>query len=597
VSGLTVVYNLDGRPADPAICERMTAVISHRGPDGTNHFVDGPVGLGYCSLRSTPESPRETQPLSDETGSLCLVMDGRVDNGSELRADLLARRAILRTDADAELVLRAYELWGDDSPRRIVGDFAYVIWDKPKQQLFCARDHLGIRPFYYFFDGRTFLCASEPRALLEHPTVQPRPNEGMVAEYLAYEITSVEDTLYEGIQRLPPAHFIVVRPSGFRKQRYWEINRSHQICYKADQEYVDHFNRVFKEAVRCRLRSHRPVAAELSGGVDSSCVVGMCQYLLRGGFVPDVGFETFSLVFPGLPADETAWFRQVVDFWNLNSNEVPAPPDPAWYPACAKRYLDLPDHANGHMADFCSTLAYQKGCRVILTGLGGDDWFGHPPVPQSRLRRAFYRLRAQPDLDGIRSLLHDSIRVVRRAGTSRTAAVPWIPDAFALRSRLAERIKRKKRHDPLSHPVRLYCLEMKDRASARCGVEARHPYHDRRLIELLFAFPPDLFQRAGHNKYILRQAMRGLVPESVLQRLTKAEFSHTSAQLFECDSISAVFQSARIASQGWIDQGRVAAMFHEFISLWNRGQRDNLPHVWPLDMVLGIELWFRAAFP
>jgi len=136
---------------------------------------------------------------------------------------------------------------------------------------------------------------------------------------------------------------------------------------------------------------------------------------------------------------------------------------------------------------------------------------------------------------------------------------------------------------------------MEDRAAARCGIEARHPFHDRRLIELTLALPPDQFLRLGQNKFILRQAMKGLLPEPVLQRSTKAEFSHTSAQLYECDALSSVFHSARIARNGWIDQHCVAEMFRESMERWKHSQND-LPHVWPLDSVLGIELWFRAAF-
>ena len=138
---------------------------------------------------------------------------------------------------------------------------------------------------------------------------------------------------------------------------------------------------------------------------------------------------------------------------------------------------------------------------------------------------------------------------------------------------------------------------MKERASARCGVEHRHPFHDRRLIELALALPPDQLQRGDQSKFILRQAMKGLVPDPVLQRRDKAEFSSVGAREYESDTIARLFHSSRIAEQGWIDQARVTAMYREFMETWNHGQKDCLPHVWPLDMCLGIELWFRAAFP
>lgn len=196
----------------------------------------------------------------------------------------------------------------------------------------------------------------------------------------------------------------------------------------------------------------------------------------------------------------------------------------------------------------------------------------------------------------------------RRIHKSSDPLASWIPDAFARRTRLAERVRKPPPDGPfashaqsglygrLANASLVHFLEMKDRASNRCGVEHRHPFHDRRLIELALALPPDQLSRQDQSKFILRQAMKGLVLEPVLQRRTKAEFSHTSAQVFESDRIAPLFYSAVIAEQGWIDQARVTDMYREFMEKWNQGQKECLPHVWPLDMFLGIELWFRAAF-
>lgn len=160
MSGITGIYHLDGRPVDPALLRRMTDIIGHRGPDGAGYWLDGPVGLGHRMLHPTPESLRETQPLLDETGNLCLTLDGRVDNREELRTALEDKGTKLRTDTDAELVLQAYECWGEECPKKIIGDFVFVIWDGRMRQLFCARDPLGVKPFYYYTDGRTFLYGS-----------------------------------------------------------------------------------------------------------------------------------------------------------------------------------------------------------------------------------------------------------------------------------------------------------------------------------------------------------------------------------------------------------------------------------------------------
>ena len=580
--GLAGVLNLDGGLACPTVLGESRL--------GTA----GPVGMAG--------------PQSHATSSgLLIALDGRIDNREELKAALADT---LHSETDGELLIRAYQRWGEDSPSHILGDFAYVIWDPRERRLFCARDYLGIRPFCYFTDGRVFLWSSDPHQLLNHPAVPKRPNEAMVAEYLAADLCSLEETLYQGILQLPPTHSITVDSKGVRKQRYWDADLARQVRYKEDSEYEDCFRQAFREAVRCRLRSPGPVGAELSGGVDSSCVVGMCQSLFRDGIASGQGFETFALVFPGHACDETAYQHQVVQFWNLKSNEVPVPPDPLWYFDCARRYLDMPDHANCHMSDFPAVLARQKGIRVMLTGLGGDDWFtGLAPSQGSRARRALHRLRTQPSFATLRSLSAGfaGLALTRMGWDRSERADHWIPEPFHSRTRrpagepLSQPSQRfaspaqRYLYECLSDPFRLHCLKMKDRASARCGVEHRHPFHDRRLIELSLALPPDQLWRGGQGKSILRRAMKGLVPDEILQRNTKAEFSHASAQLFGSDSIAPVFHSLRIAEQGWVDPKQVSAIYQEFMSVYRSGN-ETPPRGWPLSMILGVELWFRAAF-
>ena len=246
---------------------------------------------------------------------LCLTLDGRVDNRDALRSAIEARRFPLRSDTDAELVLRAYQCWGEQCPQYIIGDFAFVVWDGRKQRLFCARDILGMKPFYFYTNARLFLWGSELRVLFEEPAVPREPNEGMVGEYLANRISSKEETLFRGIMRLPPAHSLIVRPNLLSKVRYWDLEPQRSIRYKTDQEYCEHFLAIFREAVRCRLRSNGGVGAALSGGVDSSSVVCMAQWLYQNSMVVNTSFETFSLVFPGQHCDESEYIQEVVEQW------------------------------------------------------------------------------------------------------------------------------------------------------------------------------------------------------------------------------------------------------------------------------------------
>lgn len=300
MSGITGVCNVDGRPVDPALLQRMTQAIAHRGPDGIGHWLAGPIALGHAMLYTTPESLRETQPLSMDLtrqGGLCLTLDGRVDNRSELWAALKSKGCAPRADTDAELVLRAYECWGEDCARHIIGDFAFAVWDGPNRKLFCARDLRGIKPFYYVFDGRAFIFSSELRPLLDAPGFERRLNSGMLGEHLCDCVTSQEQTLYQNILRLPPAHRLVLKDGALRVSRHFDFDPGKSIRYGSDQEYAEHFFEIFREAVSCRLRSHAPVALSLSGGLDSCSILGMAGQLAKDGVIANSHLASYTLTF------------------------------------------------------------------------------------------------------------------------------------------------------------------------------------------------------------------------------------------------------------------------------------------------------------
>ncbi len=206
MSGICGIFNLDGRPADPELIQRMTAAIAHRGPDGIHHVIDGPVALGHCMLCTTPESLHETQPLWDETKQYCLTLDGRVDNREELTRDLKSAGAILRDDTDAELVLKAYITWGDMSPRKLSGDFAYLIWDQVSRSLYTARDVFGLRTLYYAPVGESVLLPPKSRHLFANPSVTRAPNEEALARFFS-GLCSVDptETFFKSILAFPPA--------------------------------------------------------------------------------------------------------------------------------------------------------------------------------------------------------------------------------------------------------------------------------------------------------------------------------------------------------------------------------------------------------
>jgi asparagine synthase (glutamine-hydrolysing) len=634
MSGIAAIYNFDRRPVDLALLERITEAAAYRGPDAGGVWHEGRAGLGHRMLHTTPESLRETQPLVDTTAKLALVMDGRVDNRDELITDLRAHGVRLADETDAEIVLRSYELWREDSPRRIIGDFAFVIWDGREQQLFCARDPFGIKSFYYHRDARRFLCGSELHQILEDATVPHEPNEGMVGEYLADRIRNREETLFNGIFRLEPAHYLIIRESGLVKRRYYDIDPENRIVHGSDDEYAAHFLELFKQAVACRMRSCTPVGAELSGGLDSSSVACTVQLLLKSGACAAPGFETFSAVYPGLPCDESEYIASVVEKAGLKANLLrPGPTPPGKWVTEARRFGDFPGYANGLMNEAVLDSVRAKGMRVVLTGVGGDEFltgsFRHCADLLSRLelraligylRDAFSRYGLEPwrlgDLPAVAAIMRDvvrplvplpAVRALKRL--RRRDPVPsFINREFARRSALAERLTVEEKvpnafsfaqahmYGALLDGRLCQAAEQGSRSDGAYGIESRHPFYDRRIVEFAFGIPEEQRHWRGLTKLVLRNAMRGILPEKVRQRRTKAEFSSTVLQELEALGGERLFASLAIAELGWVNQEEVRRMYRRAVAISAADGDPALTRLRELWRLFGIDLWYRVGF-
>jgi asparagine synthase (glutamine-hydrolysing) len=578
-------------------------------------------------LYTTPESLAEKQPFAEETGNYCLSFDGRIDNRDELKKQLQLSGASLKTDTDAELVLRAYQYWGEDCARRLLGDFAFAVWDHQRQQLFCARDILPVKPFYYYLDKNVFVFASELQALFSCAVVPRKPNEAMVGEFLAGAITHQEQTLYQDIFRLPAANYLVVRRDHVQKTRYWDIESTKQIRYRTDRDYADHFFELFKAAVQCRLRSHTPVGAYLSGGLDSSSVVGMVQFLVTREKIADPKLRTFSLIFPGLPADENAYIREVIHMWGLNAEtQIPPTPDPSEYVGEVNRYQDFPYYPNGSMSNCLRASAQAKGIRVLLTGLGGDDWLSgssyHLADMLRQLRFTSFVRQARFDSQtlsfnpsthrmirfGIWPTLPIFVRRAIRRMRHRGKPPVWIDAKFARRINLQSRTHQEIMRHPFSSFAQAdlyrsafsgfgsHFAEVEERAASWFGIEQRHPFHDRHIIEFALALPENQRWRGNEPKFILRNAMRDLLPESVRQRQTKAEFSHVFAEVLRQKHCNDSFASSAISTMEWVDGKELRRLYLETIHRYESGDEGYSAHVWTLWLAYGIDLWLRAVF-
>ncbi|MBI4454475.1 MAG: asparagine synthase (glutamine-hydrolyzing) [Acidobacteria bacterium] len=541
MSGIVGIWDLEGRPLDPALIKRMMDRMAHRGPDGANHWISGSVGLGHRLLRTTPESLSEKEPISDARGECLLVWDGRIDNRDELLSVTgLHGDELQRSDAD--LLLAAYRRWDLECVKRILGDFAFAVWDAKKQRLFCARDPFGVKPFYYHWDGRRFIFASEIKSLLDHPAVVKRPNESMIADYLLMDFRDPEVTFFEGIKQLRPAYFLCVEKGSLSLHRYWDFDPSANVHYSGDEEYLDEFRNLFRKSVQCRLRAKSPAGMLLSGGVDSTAVTAMAESIRLGnGQAPEL--EAFTLLAEGLRQEEWDAIERLKQKCGTQVHSIPQRKD--YEPLTLFEVFLHPGETLHH--DVFLTVpailnaAAARGCRILLTGLGADELSQYGEIGflkdllrSGRLTRLLREAAAGSTAYGgdgngrpmvlklLWTELPPRIRWLVKMISGRQ--VPqWFQPSFADRVNLKWRTERQtpRRFPTLCQEETRHCLTAAawtlgmnyvDELTSGFSIECRHPYADRRLVKFFLAIPPETRMKFGHRKMFVQRALEEVVP-------------------------------------------------------------------------------------
>jgi asparagine synthase (glutamine-hydrolysing) len=553
MSGIAGIIHFDGQPVAPGLIESMTHSMQNRGPDGIHHWRRGSVALGHCMLRTTPESLEENQPLANEDESLVLVMDGRVDNGEDLRRDLLGRGAILRDRTDAELVLRAYEVWGAQCPDRIIGEFAFFVWDERRRTLFGARDAAGTRHFYYHAGQGWFGFASEIKGLLATGLIAARLNESRVLDYLVVEYDRDDQigTFYQDIVRLPAGHAIEISAQGARTWRYWEPGNLTVNKFASLEECAEAFLDQLRVAVKCRLRSNGPVGAMLSGGLDSSSIVGLIRKEFRGDLQQPL--KTISLI----REDR----ENCKDWQHIQEMLKEGWIDPVILTSATggengKARLDNIARIDEPFAlshGLTYAMVYEsgqrQGCRVVLDGMAGDLLFygvdrsldailrgkllGHLPDVfaaferhgfENRTRTLLIRSLAAVTPPGVRAVyrrLREKRRVLQDdlALLRRDKVIPWL--AEKRRQARQEEAAKKPGNDQAAHArsftsgLLSFPHEVYGQIAFASGVEPRSPFSDRRMIEFAIQIPVAAKLGVPWYKNLLREATAGVLPERV----------------------------------------------------------------------------------
>jgi asparagine synthase (glutamine-hydrolysing) len=610
----------------------MAQCLDHRGPDGAGSYAGDGAALGFRRLAIIDLRDVGNQPFASPDGRLQLVFNGEIYNYRELRAELEGRGHRFRTATDTEVLLAAYTEWGTGCLDRLVGMWAFAIWDTVEQRLFAARDRFGIKPFYYRWDAGRLVFASEPKAFAADPQSRLSPNKRAIAEYLTQSyLDHTADTFFDGIQRLEPAHALTVDRDGLRRWRYWTLEPKEPP--RGDP--AEAVREAFLDSIRLHLRSDVPVGSCLSGGIDSSAVVGAVAHLLKTDRDEAAAVgprqRTFTAYFDDAGFDERPFAELVV---------AQTEAEPHWITFDDRQVVDdLPRIVAGQDEPFGSTsmvaqwyvmrAAAEAGLKVMLDGQGGDEVFGgyrafvgarladllahgnvralgselrafrdvHSPMalatalarpfaPEGLTRAVRSRARGSADL-----LQHRGLRARGSADLLHPDLRGGQPQTGANGSPFRERLRRHQQL-VLQHRGLPELLRYEDRNSMAHSLEARVPFLDHRLVELAFSLPGGELIRNGRTKDVLRRALGDLLPPAVRERRDKLGFVTPEKRWFR-GALGAlaeeVFASREFADRGFADAAAVRARLARHRS----GRIDAGMELW---RALNLELWARTYF-
>jgi asparagine synthase (glutamine-hydrolysing) len=646
MSGIVGVYYLDGRPVDRTNLEEMVEILAHRGPDGADVWYRNSVGLGHRMLWTTPESLTEKLPLTNRTGDLVITADARIDNRDELITMLGLTGRPPGEITDSELILAAYEKWGEHCPERLLGAFAFALWDGRKQAMFCARDHFGVKPFYYYSSGRVFVFASEIKALLCLPEVPRRLNEVRVADYLTSMFDDTAITFYQDILRLPPGHRMTVSCEGAQLQSYWSLDPSREIRLGSDEAYAEAFRELFTEAVRCRLRSALPVGSLLSGGLDSSSITCVARQLLAQNGRDRL--PTFSAIFDEVTdCDERPFINKVLAQGGFKPHYVHG--DQLGPLTDLDRVLWHQDEAfyapNLFMTWRLYGSAKERGMRVLLDGFDGDTTVSHGFGYLKELARAGRWLTLAVEMRGLDRVFNTSswgviwscmrayrldpmisrsraLRLVQRIwrallrrvlrGRNQSADRPpgsaiLNPD-FVQRIGLTERYQawrqtqpgsaqdeRERHYRAITQGIQPFALEVLDKAAAAFSIEPRYPFWDKRLVEFCLALPPEQKLHRGWSRIVLRRAMADILPVQVQWRRDKMNFFPNFSRgllTFEQKRLDELILNGSGVIEEYVDITALREVYARFVSRESQEKPQDVFAIWK---AVSLALWLRLA--
>ena len=559
MSAIGAIFVAEGVPSNEV--RTMLSTLEQVPHDEANVWRSGPMALVACTRHTTSESREQSQPLVGGDGRIAAVFDGYLLNNEELSRDLEANNVLLRNRSDVEVVLRAYETWGEAMAERLRGEFSLAIADLRSGQMFVVRDHLGFVPFYYQHVGDRLVMASDFRTIAALSRAPLEPDRRYLAQTIANTWYLREETPWRGVKRVLRAHTLLYDGKRLENHNYWVPPTEVTIRYKRDEDYVEHYREMLFDCVRRASRSYRPVGVAVSGGLDSSALFSVAHLLDQRGELQAPGLSGYSLAASEASnAFELPFARAVAANVGRELTEVPLfDPDIEWYAQDAKWHHDIAIPSNGAMMLDMEKRVVADGSGVLINGSGGDEWL----QGNAQYYREFV---AERDGAGFWDALSRDSKSLGWAKTLQHAGRQSLAELTpsVLRNAIRKRLRRQRRkgereplwllpeyrealaeaeeeydallpengvhwakHNLLLAPFSDLTNGLMRRQRSKIGLESRHPMLSRAFIEFSLRTPAYIKRKGSITKAIHRESMQGILPAEVLERKTKANFTNT----------------------------------------------------------------------
>lgn len=597
---------------DEKLLKNMMGKLKHRGPDDSGIYIDDRVSLGHQRLSILDLSSKGHQPMIRDNGNLVIVHNGEIYNYLEIRKELENKGYKFESNTDTEVILYAYKEWGYNCVKKFNGMWAFVIYDKRKKILFMSRDRFGIKPLYYYWEGKDLVFASEIKAILPHKK-RWEPNELAIFDYLMYNLTDHQDfTFFKDIHKLPKAHYGIYSLDGKKLEinRYWSLNIQ-KDTHQKDEDLKRDLERVFIESVKLRLRSDVPVGSCLSGGVDSSSIVSVMSELIKD---KKDKINTFSAVYPGFEKNEERYIDLLTKYLSVKNSKIS--PTQITLLEDINRfiyYLEEPTRSTSQYSQYSvMKLAARHKYKVLLDGQGSDEIFaGYPyfygyyiyelfkkgkwltalkiikdcrkKMPNDTWLKSFYFLLLPKrfKIKALRKRVPFLNTEFINSYLQKSIVLEHVLNVKTLKEAIVAHINYKLEE----------LLKWEDRNSMAYSIETRVPFLDYRFVEFAINLPSEYILNECYSKYIFRKVMEKYVPKEVIYRRDKVGFETPEAEWLRTKEVERfvenIINSNSFKSRKYWDAKVIKRMWDEH----KKRQKDHSLNLWK---VLFLELWLRT---